>query len=122
MPFNLPDKLGGQANYKWQTAVLRSKKNYFLLQVSHRSLSGIGSNLRKGHIKDFTPKIRPTTIVFQIHKWRKHCGRFTEIVPLKINDSYRYHGRGERRGPGGEAPGRFSAPRFFHFREAPFMI
>ena len=33
--------------------------------------------------ENFIKKIKPSKTVFQIHKWRKYFGRFTDIVALK---------------------------------------
>ena len=45
-------------------------------------------------------------IFFQIHKWRKYCGKFTDIVALKCNESYCNSslGQGDKKGARGEAP------------------
>ena len=61
-------------------------------------------------------------IVFQIHKRRKCCGRFTDIVALRINDPCCYFlswGRGQR--AGGEAPGKVFESRLVYLREMPFL-
>ena len=69
---------------------------------------------KKEHIRTFSRKIRPVNIVFQLHNWRKHCGRFTDIVAMKTNDSYCYllSGKG----------GKYLESRLFLLREMPFLI
>ena len=68
--------------------------------------------------------IRPVNIVFQMHRWRKYCGRFTDIVALKTNDSYFlfFVKAGEEKGAVGEAHGKFSESRLFNLMETPFLM
>ena len=45
-------------------------------------------------------------IFFHSHKWRKYCGKFTDSVAMKSNESYfnSLLGQGEKKGARGEAP------------------
>ena len=45
-------------------------------------------------------------IFFHSHKWRKYCGKFTDSVAMKSNESYCNSslGQGEKKGARGEAP------------------
>ena len=45
-----------------------------------------GSNPQKRAHCHFLNKIQPWNTVLQIHMWRKYCGRFTDIVALKVDD------------------------------------
>ena len=55
---------------------------------------------KQGHIKAYQKMIRPVNVVLQMHKVRKHCGRFADIDALKTNDLFCYHGRVGQRGLG----------------------
>ena len=48
---------------------------------------GRGRIDKKEHIISFQKKMQPVNVIFQIHKWRNYCGRFTDLVALKTNDS-----------------------------------
>ena len=66
-----------------------------ILQAHNEEFSRLGvQSMKKGTLKLFN-KIKPSNTYFQLHKWRKYHGRITDIVALKVNDSFAvsYHGR-----------------------------
>ena len=67
---------------------------------------------------------RPVNIIFQIHKWTKYCGRFTDIVALKTNDSYRYFlSRQEKKGgPRAKLPENFRIYAYSILGKRPVLI
>ena len=63
-------------------------------------------------------------IVLQIYKWRKYCGRFTDIIALKpmILTAISHQSKGGETGLRVKPPGKFLESHFFHIRDMPFLV